>query len=64
MVSVAVKKYDLPDSYLYDNNIDIPLIKVWIPENICIVDNNISLEAIKCLSERGTWNSNMEMCEK
>ncbi len=37
MVSVAVKKYDLPDSYLYDNNIDIPLIKVWIPENICIV---------------------------
>ncbi len=32
------------------------------PKNICISDDNISLNEIKCLSERGTWNSNMEIC--
>jgi len=37
MVSIKVGKYDLPDSYLYENNIDTPLIKVWIPDKICIV---------------------------
>jgi len=37
MASIKVGKYNLPDSYLYENNIDTPLIKVWIPDNICIV---------------------------
>jgi len=37
MKSIKVRKYNLPDSYLYDNNIDIPQIKVWIPTETCIV---------------------------
>jgi lipoate-protein ligase A len=37
MTSIKVGKYNLLDSYLYENNIDTPLIKVWIPEKICIV---------------------------
>ena len=45
MTLTTVRKYDLPDSYLYENNIDTPLIKVWIPENMCIVlgrSNNLT----------------------
>lgn len=37
MTLITVRKYDLPDSYFYKNNIDTPLIKVWVPENTYIV---------------------------
>ncbi len=37
MTAIKVKKYNLPDSYLFENNVDTPLVKVWIPEETCIV---------------------------
>ena len=37
MTAIKVKKYNLPDSYLFENNADTPLVKVWIPDETCIV---------------------------
>lgn len=37
MISTRVKKYNLPDSYLFETNVDTPLVKVWIPMETCIV---------------------------
>lgn len=36
MTSIKVRKYNLPDSYLYGNSVDTPQIKVWIPNETCI----------------------------
>lgn len=37
MVLIKIRKYDLPDSYLFDNNVDTPSYIVWIPDETCIV---------------------------
>lgn len=47
--------------------IDVCLDKggAWDYHNsICITDSNISLSVIKCISERGLWNSKKQICEK
>jgi len=35
--TVIVQKYDLPDSYLFENIVDNISAKVWIPSEICVV---------------------------
>jgi len=45
MISIREKKYNLPDSYLFENNVDTPIAKVWIPIETCIVlgrSNNLT----------------------
>ena len=37
MNTIQVKKYDLPDSYLFENQVDNISVKIWIPEHICII---------------------------
>jgi lipoate-protein ligase A len=37
METVDVRKYDLSDSYLFENITNTTSVKVWIPEEICIV---------------------------
>ena len=37
MALIAVKKYDLPDSYLFENDIVKFSSIVWIPNKTCIV---------------------------
>lgn len=37
MTAVQIKKYDLPDSYLFDNNVVTPANIIWIPDKTCIV---------------------------
>jgi len=37
---------------------------VWnYPNKLCIIDSNISLNEIKCLSEQGNYNINTTSCE-
>ena len=33
------------------------------PNKLCVTDNNISLNEIKCLSEHGNYNLNTAICE-
>ena len=45
MVSQIVRKYNLPDSYLFENGVDKYSSIVWIPNETCIVmgrSNNLS----------------------
>lgn len=37
MDKIQVKEYFLPDSYLYQNNVEETAVKVWIPSEMCIV---------------------------
>jgi len=37
MSEIQVREYDLPDSYLYREQPDNISVKVWIPDEICIV---------------------------
>lgn len=37
MMKIQVRKYDLPDSYLYQNRVEKTTVKVWIPTEICVV---------------------------
>ena len=37
MTSIKVRKYNLPDSYLFENDEIKYSSTIWIPENICIV---------------------------
>lgn len=37
MNTIQVKKYDLSDSYLFENQVDNISIKIWIPEYNCII---------------------------
>ncbi len=37
MTSIKLRKYDLPDSYLFENNIGTADIIVWEPNETCIV---------------------------
>lgn len=37
MTTIKIRKYDLPDSYLFDNKVDVPSNIVWIPNETCIV---------------------------
>ncbi|NHZ86963.1 MAG: hypothetical protein GWP19_13990 [Planctomycetia bacterium] len=37
MISVKIRKYDLPDSYLFENNVVTRATTIWIPDETCIV---------------------------
>jgi lipoate-protein ligase A len=37
MTSIKIKKYDLPDSYLFENSIGTSAVIVWEPNETCIV---------------------------
>jgi len=38
---------------------------VWnYPKSICISDDNLSIDAIKCLSIKKTWDKEKQVCEK
>lgn len=34
------------------------------PKGFCVLDNNISINEIKCFSEKGNWDINNNICEK
>ncbi len=37
MTSVKIRKYDLPDSYLFENNVVTRANVIWIPDETCII---------------------------
>lgn len=37
MTTIKIRKYDLPDSYLFENNVVTPANIIWIPDETCIV---------------------------
>ena len=37
MTSIKIWKYNLPDSYLSENNIDTTSVKIWIPDEVSII---------------------------
>ena len=37
MTSIKIRKYNLPDSYLSENNIDTTSVKIWIPDEVSII---------------------------
>ncbi len=37
MTAIKVKKYNLPDSHLFENTVVTQRVKVWIPDETCIV---------------------------
>ena len=37
MTSIKIRQYDLPDSYLFENNVATTANIIWIPDETCIV---------------------------
>jgi len=38
---------------------------VWdYPKSTCVEDNNISLIEIECLSHKGTWDNDSNLCRQ
>ena len=34
------------------------------PKNTCVQDNNLSLVRIECLSYKGTWDNDRQLCKQ